>query len=172
MKMAKRVTAEKPAAKAETSTVKAISGKDFDSVVKRCRAAQSAMDSERGSLGSIISDAVENKHLHKGAFGVFRRLDKMDAGKRAELLFNFDLYRERAEKRTGPDAWGAQPDMLPDRVDDAEEPGESGEETERDPHPGVRGDQLAGFPDDDKQDLRPRYLREGSAADPDPDVKH
>ncbi len=172
--MAKRVTADKPAAKADTSTVKAISGKDFDSVVKRCRAAQSAMDSERGSLGSIISDAVEHKHLHKGAFGVFRRLDKMDAGKRAELLFNFDLYRERAEKRTGPDAWGAQGDMLPDRADD--EVGESGEEAEghadgedaeRERHPGVRGDELP-----DNEDLRPRYLREGSGADPDPDVKH
>jgi hypothetical protein len=44
----------------------------------------------------MIADAVENKHLHRGAFGIFRRLHKMDDYKRAELLFHLDVYRDRA----------------------------------------------------------------------------
>jgi hypothetical protein len=77
--------------------VKVISERDLAALVKKCKTAQAGMDSERATLGSYISDAVENKHLHKGAFGIFRRLEKMDDVKRQELLFHFDVYRERAK---------------------------------------------------------------------------
>lgn len=78
------------------TTIKAISEKDFTTLYKKVKSAQSSMDTERSSIGGMIADAVENKHLHKGAFGIFRRLDKMDDYKRAELLYHLDIYRERA----------------------------------------------------------------------------
>ena len=77
--------------------VKVISERELAALIKKCKTAQAGMDSERATLGSYISDAVENKHLHKGAFGVFRRLEKMDPVKRAEMLFHMDIYRERAK---------------------------------------------------------------------------
>ena len=51
----------------------------------------------RGTIGGLISAACADQHLHKGAYGIFRRLDKMDDYKRAELLFHLDTYRERAK---------------------------------------------------------------------------
>jgi hypothetical protein len=90
-----------------TGKVRVISDKDFQALIKKCRTAQAGMDSERATLGSHISDACENRNLHKGAFGIYRRLDKMDDVKRAELLFHFDIYRERAK-------WN-ETDMFPDR---------------------------------------------------------
>jgi hypothetical protein len=90
-----------------TGNIKVISDKDFQALIKKCRTAQAGMDSERATLGSYVSDACENKNLHKGAFGIYRRLDKMDDVKRAELLFHFDVYRERAK-------WNEE-DLLDDR---------------------------------------------------------
>lgn len=97
----------------KAGSVKVISERDLAALIKKCKTAQSGMDSERATLGSYISDACENKHLHKGAFGIYRRLDRMDPVKRAELLFHFDIYRERAEWDTS--------DMLPDRQREAAE---------------------------------------------------
>ena len=79
------------------ATVKTIGDRDFSTLVKRCKSAQSSMNTEKATLGSIIADACENKHLHKGAFGIFRRLEAMDPYKRAELLFHLDIYRERGK---------------------------------------------------------------------------
>ncbi len=92
--------------------VKVISERDLTALIRKCKTAQAGMDSERATLGSYISDAIENKHLHKGAFGVFRRLEKMDSVKRAELLFHWDIYRERAK-------WDTT-DLFPDRDEAAE----------------------------------------------------
>jgi hypothetical protein len=78
-------------------TVTAISERNFDLLHKKVRTAEAGMKSEQGTIGQLISDAVADKHLHKGAYGIFRRLDKMDDYKRAELLFHLDLYRERAK---------------------------------------------------------------------------
>lgn len=81
----------------DNATIKTITEKDFAALLKKVKAAQGSMDTDRASIGGYISDAVENKHLHKGAFGIFRRMDKMDAYKRAELLFHLDVYRDRAK---------------------------------------------------------------------------
>lgn len=86
---------------------KAITEKDFVSLVKKCKMQRAEMDSARGTLGQLVSEAVESKHLHKGAFGIFMRLEKMDPYKRAELLFHLDLYRERAK-------WD-ETDLFPER---------------------------------------------------------
>jgi hypothetical protein len=86
-----------PDPKEDTGAHKAIGVRDFEALVRKCTATKSSMDTERATLGGLIADACENKHLHKGAFGIFRRLDSMDEYKRAELLFHLDLYRERAK---------------------------------------------------------------------------
>jgi hypothetical protein len=94
-------------APAARTSHKAITESEFEKLLKKCSTMQANMDTDRASLGGLISDAVENKHLHKGAFGIFRRLDKMDDYKRAELLFHLDLYRERRKWDTS--------DMFEDR---------------------------------------------------------
>ena len=77
--------------------IRAIAEKVFAALHRAVKAARAGMDSERATIGGLISDAVTNKYLHKGAYGIFCRLDKMDDYKRAELLFHLDLYRERAK---------------------------------------------------------------------------
>src|SRR5215475_456714 len=89
------------------ATIQAITEKDFAKLHKSVRTAEAEMRSAHGSIGQLISDAVENKYLHKGAYGIFRRLDKMDAYKRAELRFHLNLYCERAK-------WD-ESDLFPDR---------------------------------------------------------
>jgi hypothetical protein len=102
------ITDGAPAApRAAQETVKAISRTEFDKLVKKTSTMQANMDTDRASLGGVISDAVEHKRLHKGAFGIFRRMHKMDAYKRAELLYHLDLYREWGEWDTS--------DMFEDR---------------------------------------------------------
>ena len=92
--------------------IKTITEKDFHALVKKSTSQRAAMDSARAELGGMISDAVQNKFLHKGAFGIFSRLHKMDPYKRAELLFHLDIYRERGE-------WD-ETDLLEDRQTAAE----------------------------------------------------
>ena len=47
----------------------------------------------KASIGGMISDAVENKRLHKKAFTWCRMVNKMAPSKRSEYLFSLDLYR-------------------------------------------------------------------------------
>src|SRR6266853_1141115 len=80
----------------DSKTIKAIAPREFDKLHKAVRTAEAGIASERGTIGGLIS-AAQEKHLHKGAYGIFRRLDKMDDYKRAELRFHLDLYIERAK---------------------------------------------------------------------------
>lgn len=45
------------------------------------------------SIKEIVADAVNKKHAHKGALGLFLKLDKMRPDNRSELLHHFDHYR-------------------------------------------------------------------------------
>lgn len=168
--MAKRVRRAAAAAepKSTTSTVKAITPGEFKTLNTKVKAAERVMSEERASLGGIISDAVEHKHLHKTAYAVWRKFNRMSDVKRAEALFHFDVYRERSD-------WNAQPDMMPDRGGQAED--DPPETESASAYAGVDGEQLGaaidaaeapptGFPDNDDADLRPRHLRTGSATDP------
>lgn len=40
-----------------------------------------------------IKDATKNKNVHKGAFGFWKRVDKMKPNARSEFLFHWDQYR-------------------------------------------------------------------------------
>jgi len=45
------------------------------------------------SRGEILNKAIDTDHAHKGALLMAFRLDKMEAVKRNEWLYHFDLYR-------------------------------------------------------------------------------
>lgn len=77
----------------EESAVQAIGKGTFMTLFRKVNAAGREMDAEKASIGGMISDAVENKRLHKKAFSWCRMVNKMAPSKRSEFLFSLDLYR-------------------------------------------------------------------------------
>lgn len=102
---ARRAVPAEPKVNPVAQIIAVITQRDFASLLKRCNATEKVMGEGRSSLGGMIADAVEDKHLHKGAFGVFRRLDKMSDQKRSEFLHHFDYYR-------GMSNWDDQLDLF------------------------------------------------------------
>lgn len=74
-----------------------ISKEDFIKVLKKCKSAESAVAEASGNLGDLISTAVENKNLHKKAFGLTRQCSRMDPVKLYAFLQAFDAYREYSD---------------------------------------------------------------------------
>ena len=76
---------------------------DLNSLLRRCRSRSQQVQTIAGEIGEDIAKAAETKYLHRGAFAVTRKLDKMEPEKLAEFLVHFDHYlmeaglRERAE---------------------------------------------------------------------------
>lgn len=79
--------------KPDREVIPLISDKDFRTMMRKLAAAEKEASECRGSIGGIISDAVEHKNAHKGALGIFRRVDKMSDKKRSELLYSLDHMR-------------------------------------------------------------------------------
>lgn len=77
----------------DTGTVQAIGKGAFMTLFRKVSAATREMDADKASIGGMISDAVENKRLHKKAFAWCRMVSKMAPSKRSEYLFSLDLYR-------------------------------------------------------------------------------
>ena len=71
-----------------------ISKEDFIKLLKKCKSAESAVAEASGNLGDLIGAAVENKNLHKKAFGLARQCTRMDPVKLYAFLQAFDAYRE------------------------------------------------------------------------------
>ena len=65
----------------------------FRTMCTRIEQSEKRMRAGLGEVAEIVSEAVQNKSVHKGALGIYRRLDKMDSHKRSELLFHLDQYR-------------------------------------------------------------------------------
>jgi hypothetical protein len=72
----------------DDKSLQAMTAKDLTVLFKKIRQARSDLDSARGTIGQLVTDAVENKHGHKGAIGVLQRLDKMSDAKREEMVFH------------------------------------------------------------------------------------
>lgn len=146
----------------------AITPKAFHDLVRKVRPHKTAIQEHVAATGGLISNAVENLHLHKKAFGWYMQLLKMDPAKRSEMLFHFDVYRERGE-------FDSEPDMLPDRAElDAE--ADAGDESTDKEKPTLAG-AMAQAIDDDKKDFRPAHMRQPGAETPatpeeSPPVKH
>ena len=140
---------------ADRATSTGILVSKFWALVRKVKSHAQVVRDHVSSIGGLISDSVENDHLHKGAFGWWRKLDDMDALKRNEWLFHFDLYRERSHER-----WNAAPDMMPDRA----EPESEIDEGER---ADLSSDQSAPTPGaEENRDLRPRHMRQPDAGTP------
>lgn len=82
-----------PEAVKPSETRKVINEKDFSTLAQRCRAYQSQVSESSGSMGDLIKGAADTKSLHRGAFALWRKLDKWDGPKIAEFLAHFDYYR-------------------------------------------------------------------------------
>ncbi len=77
---------------------KIVNQKQFVALVKAADQAKTKVASINGELGERIKTAVENGHLHAGAFKFICKLSRMDEAKRDEFLRQFDIYREMAIK--------------------------------------------------------------------------
>ncbi len=101
-----RKPAADPEPQEQATTVRAIVKSAFMTLFRKVSAAGREMDAEKASIGGMISDAVENKRLHKKAFAWCRMVNKMAPSKRSEYLFSLDLYR------TWFPEWDKQLDMF------------------------------------------------------------
>ncbi len=167
--MAKKAKGGKPAAKAKkpkgaepTQPVKPSEAiqctplKDFEALARRCSSLQSQVSENSGTMGELIKDAAEKKHLHKGAFALWRKLDKMgkgDPGKLAAFLAHFDYYRDLKVKDKTLDDVAAEQDQMFARTEAGE-----GDEAEAGEDPGTPAGET---------DQRPRFkTHEGGKAQP------
>lgn len=141
--MAKRTTTA--AAPATPSSVhQAMTKGKLEKLLSKCTASATVIRDETSSMGGLISDAVENDHCHKGAFSWVRGLKKMDPAKRNEHLFHFHAYCDHL-------GW----------------PEKELELTDREPVPAAAsGSNGAEAAVTAEEDLRPRFLRTGSASAP------
>lgn len=108
--MAKKAQKAKPAARPAPRRAKAkattegnerkafvmISRKDLTSLLDQTNLFQKRASSANGSLGDLIKDYAQRKHLHRGAFRMFNRLWRMGQDDPAKLwveLAHFDDMR-------------------------------------------------------------------------------
>lgn len=106
--MAKQVETESTqAADEDTQTFTAMTKSKLKTLLAKLRRSSANMDEARATMGGIVNAAVENDNYHKGAGAVIQRLDRMEATKRNEFLFNFDVYRDHMGWETS--------DLLQDR---------------------------------------------------------
>lgn len=112
---------------AESESGRVIAQKTFRNLVKSFGHRKSKLQSLAGELGETIKTAVDTHNLHRGAFSMTAKLDRMDEMKRADFLRSFDRYREYMESAGG--SWSAAPDLA-DQAE-AENAGPSDEEITR-----------------------------------------
>lgn len=93
--MARKRKASKGKAKvAKAGSDPMISQADFLTLVRQTKNRRREMDEARGSLGNLIKQACEKKHLHRRAFSKFRSLDALSDKKLAEELRALKHYCE------------------------------------------------------------------------------
>ena len=79
--------------------------KEFTNLCRKVKVAEGTKNEGVSEMGGAISDAVEKKHLDKRAFGIFRRLDRLDDDKLAICLGHLYQYiaygklQERADRQ-------------------------------------------------------------------------
>lgn len=102
--------ARRPAAAANEPKGPSVTGKKaLKDLLTLARETKNNVAEIAGTFGQAVKDAVENKNLHRKAFGQVKQLDCMEAAKLAEFFYHFDRYcdlaglRERAA--TAPNFW-------------------------------------------------------------------
>ena len=112
-------TAAKPTKKAFPMVAKA----DLNRLLDQCSMYQNRASTASGSMGELIREYADGKHLHPGAFSFIKRMRRMgekDPGKLWLLLAHFDDMREKC----GLDRLAKeQGQLLPAIAEDNEERG-------------------------------------------------
>ena len=83
--------------KRKPAALKMIGESDFRGLVKQCEILKNRSGKATSEMGGLISNAVENKHLDKKAFSIFRALKKLgdsDPQKLGTTLTCLDYYRD------------------------------------------------------------------------------
>jgi hypothetical protein len=148
----------------------AITKSKFDALVQNVEQHDHTLEKHRTSRSELIK-AAKKQHLHGKAFGWFLQLLGMEDAKRSELLFHFDIYRERGK-------FDIDSDLLPDRSSadaEADSAIDGGDKTAAPPT--LAGAMAQAIDDDKVRDLRPRHMRQPDAETPPaneetPPVKH
>jgi hypothetical protein len=76
-----------------------IARKDLNSLLEQCLIYQNRASTATGSMGELVREYADKKHLHPGAFGYIKRLHRMgnkDRGKLWLFLAHFDDMREKS----------------------------------------------------------------------------
>lgn len=84
-------------AEKKNAVIKMISTGDLKSLTTQVNSYSDKISTASGHMGDLIGDYAERKHLHKGAFGFYRRLalmGKKDSAKLWLFLAHFDHMRE------------------------------------------------------------------------------
>lgn len=76
----------------ETSTDKIIDKEIFSSLMKEVSANKGKISELSGHIGSRIKNAADGHNLHRGAFALMVRMNKMDEVKRNDLFRNISVY--------------------------------------------------------------------------------
>lgn len=153
----------------ETSTDRTVAPKQLVALIRDCHIKGKRIQSIAGEMGERVKNAVENGYLHRGAFGLMRRLYKMDETKRADFMRSIGLYMQICHE----EGLFGEPEHVGDLVDDAEREAES-ETADSTPneHGSVSADSergqeiLSGIKplDDDETDVRAPFMkRDGDA---------
>src|SRR5262245_16441633 len=76
-----------------------IARKDLNSLLEQCLIYQNRASTATGSMGELVREYADKKHLHTGAFSIIKRLHRLgnkDRGKLWLLLAHFDDMREKS----------------------------------------------------------------------------
>src|SRR5436190_88582 len=98
-KRPKASKAEKPSKKAEKKAFPLIARNDLNRLLEQCLVYQNRASTATGSMGELVRDYADKKHLHTGAFGIIKRLHNLgnkDRGKLWILLAHFDDMRAKS----------------------------------------------------------------------------
>jgi hypothetical protein len=76
----------------ETSVDRTIAPQTLIKLIRRANTQASEIQTLSGEMGEEIKSAIENKHLHRGAFNLVRKLAKMDDLKRKDFIRQIGLY--------------------------------------------------------------------------------
>jgi uncharacterized protein (UPF0335 family) len=78
----------------ETSVDRTVAPKQLIALIKDAEQKGKRIQSISGELGERVKNAVENGHLHRGAFRLMLRLYKMDEEKRGDFMRSIGLYMQ------------------------------------------------------------------------------
>ena len=110
--MAKKAVPKLVSSRQPTTTaaevIPVITENQFRVVFKKVTDVLKTLSSASGTARQLIADAAKERNLHPGAFGDFKRLDKMPAAKRAEHWYNLKLYASWSDWDDQEDLWRRQ----------------------------------------------------------------